>query len=77
MLLQKRDVSLTDIARDLGKSLSLVSRVNRGPRRSQTSEREIARRLDLAEQQAFPEWHDGRRDTPGRTQTVFSRSIPL
>jgi hypothetical protein len=64
MLLQERDVSLTDIARDLAKSLSLVSRVNRGQRRSQTIEREIARRLDLSEREAFPEWHDQRRETP-------------
>jgi transcriptional regulator with XRE-family HTH domain len=61
MLLHERDVSLADIARRLGKSLSLVSRVNNGQRRSQTIEREISRRLDLSEQEAFPEWHDRRR----------------
>jgi hypothetical protein len=62
--LRERDISLTDIARDLSKSLALVSRVNRGQRRSQPIEREIARHLDLSEREAFPEWHDRRRDTP-------------
>lgn len=59
-LLRSRDVSLADIARDLGKDLSTVSRVNRGQRRSQAIEEEIARRLDLSVPDAFPEWHRGR-----------------
>jgi hypothetical protein len=61
MLLRERDISLADIGRSLGRDLSLISRVNNGQRRSQTVEREIARRLDLSEQEAFPEWHDRRR----------------
>ena len=56
-LLRERGVSLTDIARDLGRDLSAVSRVNRGQRRSQAIEREIAGRLGLALPDAFPEWH--------------------
>jgi cyanate lyase len=68
MLLRERDITLTDIARALSKSLAFVSRVNRGQRRSTTIEREIARRLDLSEQEAFPEWHDRRRKTPKNTK---------
>lgn len=64
MLLRERDISLADIGRALGRDLSIVSRVNNGQRRSQTIEREIARRLDLSEQEAFPEWHDRRRTHP-------------
>jgi transcriptional regulator with XRE-family HTH domain len=56
-LLRKRGVSLTDIARDLGKDVSSVSRVNLGQRRSVSIEQEIARRLDLSLANAFPEWH--------------------
>jgi transcriptional regulator with XRE-family HTH domain len=63
MLLQERDISLSDIARRFGRSLSFVSRVNNGQRRSQTIEREIARRLGLSEEEAFPEWHDRRSKT--------------
>jgi hypothetical protein len=64
MLLRERDISLADIGRALRRDLSVVSRVSNGQRRSQTIEREIARRLDLSEQEAFPEWHDRRRETP-------------
>jgi hypothetical protein len=58
-LLRERGVCLTNIARDLGRDLSIVSRVNGGQRRSEVIEREIARRLDLSVPDAFPEWHRG------------------
>ena len=61
MLLRERRISLTDIASRVGKSVGAVSRVNRGERRSQTIEREIARRLTLSEAEAFPEWHESPR----------------
>ena len=67
-LLHERGASLTDIARDLGRDLSVVSRVNRGQRRSQVIEEEIARRLGLPLPEAFPEWHQGETppaDAPG------------
>ena len=57
MLLREQGISLSEIARSLGVGLSMVSRVNKGARRSQTIEREIARRLMLSEAEAFPEWH--------------------
>jgi transcriptional regulator with XRE-family HTH domain len=60
-LVRERGSSLTEIARSLGVSLSAVSRVNKGTRRSQTIEREIARRLMLTEEEAFPEWRGQRR----------------
>jgi hypothetical protein len=56
-LLRERGVSLTDIARTMGKDLSSVSRVIRGERRSQLIEQEIARRLSLSVADAFPEWN--------------------
>lgn len=56
-LLRQRGICLADIARELGRDLSFVSRVNRGQRRSEVIEREIARRLDLPVPDAFPEWH--------------------
>lgn len=56
-LLRDRGICLTSIARDLHRDLSTVSRVNRGQRRSEMIEREIARRLDLSMPDAFPEWH--------------------
>jgi len=55
--LREHGVSLTEIAGDLGKDLSMVSRVNRGQRRSNEIEQEISRRLGLSPQDAFPEWH--------------------
>jgi hypothetical protein len=55
-LLRARGASLTGIARELGKDLSTVSRVNRGERRSKLIEREIAHRLGLSASEAFPEW---------------------
>ena len=61
MLLRERRISLGDIARSLGMGISAVSRVNNGTRRSQTIEREIARRLTLTEEEAFPEWAGHRR----------------
>jgi len=61
MLLRERQICLTDIARSLGIGVSAVSRVNKGVRRSQTIEREIARRLRLTEEEAFPEWAGHRR----------------
>ena len=58
MLLRERRISLSNIASRVGRSLGVVSRVNRGERRSQMIEREIARRLTLSETEAFPEWHE-------------------
>ena len=55
--MREHGVSLTEIAGDLGKDLSMVSRVNRGQRRSHEIEQEISRRLGLSPQDAFPEWH--------------------
>jgi len=48
---------LSDIARALGKDLSVVSRVNGGQRRSRDIEQAIARQIDLPVEEAFPEWH--------------------
>jgi transcriptional regulator with XRE-family HTH domain len=62
VLLRDRGLSLSDIARDLGKNLSVLSRVNHGQRRSREIEQEIARRLGLSEADAFPEWHGRRSD---------------
>ena len=53
----ERGVSLTKIARALGKDLSTVSRVNNGERRSREIEEAIAERLGLSVRDAFPEWH--------------------
>ena len=61
MLLREHHVSLSDIASRVGRSLGVISRVNRGERRSHTIEREIARRLTLSEAEAFPEWHESPR----------------
>jgi len=54
-LLREREISLTDIADFLGKTVSFVSRVNKGQRRSLVVEREIARWLMLSEDETFPE----------------------
>lgn len=56
-LLRERGVSLSDIARGLGKDLSVVSRVNGGQRRSREIEEAIARQLSLSMPDAFPEWY--------------------
>lgn len=56
-LLRERGISLSDIARDLGKNLSVVSRVNGGQRRSRQIEQAIARQLGLSVSEAFPEWY--------------------
>jgi hypothetical protein len=48
---------LSDIARELGKNLSVVSRVNGGQRRSREIEGAIAQRLGLPVRDAFPEWY--------------------
>jgi len=56
-LLRERGISLSDIARDLKKNLSVVSRVNGGQRRSREIEQAIARHLDLSMVEAFPEWY--------------------
>jgi len=48
---------LSDIARDLGKDLSVVSRVNAGHRRSREIEETIAQKLGLSMPDAFPEWY--------------------
>ena len=56
-LLRERGVSLSDIARDLGKNLSVVSRVNGGQRRSREIEAAIAESLGLSVREAFPEWY--------------------
>jgi transcriptional regulator with XRE-family HTH domain len=58
-VLRARGISLSDIARDLGKNLSTVSRVNAGLRRSRAVEEAIAQRLGLSLRDAFPEWHGG------------------
>ena len=50
-------MSLSDIARDLGKNLSVVSRVNGGQRRSREIEAAIAQSLGLSVREAFPEWY--------------------
>ena len=56
-LLRERGVSLSDVARDLRKNLSVVSRVNDGKQRSRAIEEAIAQRLGLPLHEAFPEWH--------------------
>ena len=56
-LLRERGISLSDIARDLGKNLSVISRVNNGQRRSREIEAAIALALGLPVREAFPEWH--------------------
>jgi hypothetical protein len=56
-LLRERGISLSDVARELGKHLSVVSRVNGGQRRSRAIEAAIAQRLGLAVHDAFPEWY--------------------
>jgi transcriptional regulator with XRE-family HTH domain len=56
-LLRERGVSLSDIARRLGKDLSVVSRVNGGQRRSREIEAAIAEHLGLSLREAFPEWY--------------------
>ena len=56
-LLRERGTSLSDVARDLRKDLSVVSRVNNGKRRSHAIENAIAQRLGLRLHEAFPEWH--------------------
>ena len=58
-LLREGGVTLASIARDLGRDLSVISRVNLGLRRSRRIEQEIVRRLGLALPDAFPEWHHG------------------
>jgi hypothetical protein len=58
-LLRESGISLSNIARYLGTSLSVVSRVNSGQRRAKVIEEEIARRLDLSISDAFPVWHSG------------------
>ena len=56
-LLRERGLSLSDVARDLGKNVSVVSRVNGGQRRSRVIEHAIAERLGLSLRDAFPEWY--------------------
>ena len=56
-LLRDHGFSLSQIARDLGKDLSMLSRVNSGQRRSRKIEQEIARRLGLSLHDTFPEWY--------------------
>lgn len=56
-LLRERGISLSDIARALGKNLSVVSRVNGGQRRSREIETAIAQQLGLSVREAFPEWY--------------------
>jgi lambda repressor-like predicted transcriptional regulator len=57
VLLRERGVTLSDVARALGKDLSVVSRVNGGQRRSREIERVIAQHLGLPVADAFPEWY--------------------
>ena len=68
-LLHERGASLSGIARELGKDLSTVSRVNRGERRSGAIEQAIARRLGLSAPEAFPEW----RASSGRSPSTRFR----
>ena len=56
-LLGERGISLSGIARDLGKDISVVSRVNNGQRRSREIEGAIAHHLGLSVREAFPEWY--------------------
>lgn len=56
-LLRERGISLSDVARDLSKNVSVVSRVNGGQRRSRLIEHAIAERLGLPLGDAFPEWY--------------------
>jgi lambda repressor-like predicted transcriptional regulator len=56
-LLRERGISLSDVARDLSKNVSVVSRVNGGLRRSRLIEHAIAERLGLPLREAFPEWY--------------------
>ena len=62
-LLRERGISLSDVARDLNKNVSVVSRVNGGQRRSRVIEHAIAERLKLSLREAFPEWY-GDDDAP-------------
>ena len=62
MRLRERGVSLTKVARTLGKDPSTVSRVNQRQRRSREIEEAIAERLGLSVRDAFPEWHRRRSD---------------
>jgi len=63
MLLREQGYLLRHVADSVGRTLSFVSRVNNGRRRSRLVEREIARRLMLSAEEAFPEW--ARRHDPG------------
>ena len=65
-LLRARGLTLADVARELGRHLSIVSRVNAAKKRSGPVERAIARHLGLRLGQAFPEWYgaDGTRSGP-------------
>jgi lambda repressor-like predicted transcriptional regulator len=65
-LLRERGISLSDIARALGKDLSVVSRVNGAQRRSRQIEHAIAGRLGLSVSEAFPEWYAEERSAGGR-----------
>ncbi len=58
-LLRVRGLTLSDLARELGCDLSIVSRVNAGKKRSAPVERAIAHRLGLSIARAFPEWYGG------------------
>ncbi len=60
-LLRAAGLTLSDVARDVGRSLSVVSRVNAGKKRSEVIEKAIAERLGLSRRAAFPEWFPGRR----------------
>lgn len=61
-LLSERGVSLREIGRAVGKTISLVSRVNHGLRRSAAIEQEIADRLGLSVPDAFPERRPQRKE---------------
>jgi lambda repressor-like predicted transcriptional regulator len=70
VLLRERGISLSDVARDLGRTVSVVSRVNRAQRRSQAIEQDIARRLGLSLEDAFPERYRVRNDGRQRNRTA-------
>jgi lambda repressor-like predicted transcriptional regulator len=71
-LLRARGLTLADVARETGRHLSIVSRVNAAKKRSGSVERAIARRLGLRLAQAFPEWYRAERirTVPGRRRPI-------
>ena len=75
-LLRELGFSLSDVARELGKDVSVVSRVNAGARRSRVIEGAIARYLGLARREAFPEWEAGEERTARRRDIDVLPDVP-